>query len=50
LDAVALVLPKDYGWEMRRNEYISQDNILGLWPEDEHFQSHHEQVYYWKLT
>jgi hypothetical protein len=32
---VALVLPKDYGWGMRRNEYISQDNIWGLWPEDE---------------
>jgi hypothetical protein len=32
---VALVLPKDYGWGMRRNEYITQDNIWGLWPEDE---------------
>jgi len=30
-----LVLPKDYGWGMRRNEYIFQDNIWGLWPEDE---------------
>ena len=32
---VALVLPKDYGWGMRRNEYITQDRIWGLWPEDE---------------
>ena len=32
---VALVLPKDYGWGMRRNEYITQDNIWGLWSEDE---------------
>ena len=32
---VVLVLPKDYGWGMRRNDYISQDNIWGLWPEDE---------------
>jgi len=32
---VALVLPKDYGWGMRRNEYITQDSIWGLWPEDE---------------
>lgn len=32
---VAFVLPKDYGWGMRRNEFITQDNIWGLWPEDE---------------
>jgi hypothetical protein len=32
---VALVLPKDYGWGMRRNEYITLDRIWGLWPEDE---------------
>jgi hypothetical protein len=31
---VALVLPKDYGWGMRRNEHITQDNIWGLWAED----------------
>jgi len=31
----ALVLPKDYGWGMRRNEYITNDPIWGLWPEDE---------------
>jgi len=32
---VALVLPEDYGWGMRRNKYIGVDNIWGLWPEDE---------------
>ncbi len=32
---VALVLPQDYGWGMRRNEHITQDNIWGLWTEDE---------------
>jgi len=32
---VALVLPKDYGWGMRRSEYITQDHIWGIWPEDE---------------
>lgn len=32
---VALVLPKDYGWGMRRTAYITQDKIWGLWPEDE---------------
>ena len=31
----ALVLPSDYGWGMRRNQHILQDNIWGLWPEDE---------------
>jgi hypothetical protein len=31
----ALVLPKYYGWGMRRNEYIVQDRIWGLWYEDE---------------
>ncbi len=32
---VALVLPKDYGWGMRRTQYITRENIWGLWPEDE---------------
>lgn len=32
---VALVLPQDYGWGMRRNEHISMDRIWGLWNEDE---------------
>lgn len=32
---VALVLPNDYGWGMRRNQYITQDRIWGLWPEDD---------------
>jgi hypothetical protein len=32
---IAFVLPKDYGWGMRRNEYITQDRIWGLWAEDE---------------
>lgn len=31
----ALVLPKDYGWGMRRTQYITQDKIWGLWSEDE---------------
>ncbi len=31
----ALVLPENYGWGMRRNKYISIDNIWGLWQEDE---------------
>ncbi len=31
----AFVLPKDYAWAMRRSEYITQDKIWGLWPEDE---------------
>jgi hypothetical protein len=30
-----LVLPKDYGWGMRRSPYIIQDMIWGLWQEDE---------------
>jgi hypothetical protein len=30
-----LVLPKDYGWGMRRSQYIIQDLIWGLWQEDE---------------
>jgi hypothetical protein len=30
-----LVLPPDYGWGMRRNKYLPEDNIWGLWPEDE---------------
>jgi hypothetical protein len=32
---VALVLPKDYAWAMRRSDYIDADKIWGLWPEDE---------------
>jgi hypothetical protein len=32
---VFLVLPKNYGWGMRRNDYITLDRIWGLWPEDE---------------
>jgi hypothetical protein len=35
LGQVALVLPNDYGWGMRRNQYITQDRIWGLWPEDD---------------
>jgi len=36
VDAQAvLVLPKDYGWGMRRSQYIVQDKIWGLWFEDE---------------
>lgn len=31
---MALVLPEDYGWGMRRNKYIGVDNIWGLWQED----------------
>ncbi|MCL2476527.1 hypothetical protein [Candidatus Bathycorpusculum sp.] len=32
---VVLVLPPDYGWGIRRNKHLAQDNIWGLWPEDE---------------
>jgi len=32
---VALVLPQDYGWGMRRTQYITQDRIWGVFPEDE---------------
>jgi hypothetical protein len=32
---VALVLPQDYGWGIRRNPYITNDRIWGLWYEDE---------------
>ena len=35
LGQVALVLPNDYGWGMRRNQYITQDRIWGLWSEDD---------------
>lgn len=31
----ALVLPRDYGWGMRRTEHITEDQIWGLWQEDE---------------
>jgi hypothetical protein len=30
----ALVLPADYGWGMRRSNYISMDKIWGIFPED----------------
>jgi hypothetical protein len=30
-----LVLPKNYGWGMRHNDYIINDFIWGIWPEDE---------------
>ena len=30
-----LVLPQNYGWGMRRSDYIVNDYIWGLWPEDE---------------
>lgn len=32
---VALVLPNDYGWGMRRTQYITLDRIWGVFPEDE---------------
>ena len=32
---MALVLPKDYGWAMRRSERITVDRIWGVFPEDE---------------
>jgi hypothetical protein len=35
---VALVLPKDYGWGMRRTQHMIEDNIWGFWPEDEKIQ------------
>jgi hypothetical protein len=36
VDAQAvLVLPQDYGWGMRRSNYIVQDKIWGLWFEDD---------------
>jgi len=31
----AFVLPKDSGWGMRRTQYVKEDKIWGLWPEDE---------------
>jgi len=30
-----LVLPQNYGWGMRRNDYVVNDYIWGIWPEDE---------------
>jgi hypothetical protein len=36
---VALVLPKDYGWGMRRTQHMIEDNIWGFWPEDEKIQA-----------
>jgi len=35
---VAFVLPKDYGWGMRRTQYIREDKIWGFWPEDKKMQ------------
>jgi hypothetical protein len=32
---VVLVLPRNYGWGMRRSDYIATDFIWGLWPEDD---------------
>lgn len=32
---VALVLPKDYGWGMRRSQQFREDRIWGFWPEDQ---------------
>jgi hypothetical protein len=30
----ALILPQNYGWGMRRSEYIIEDYIWGIWSED----------------
>jgi len=30
-----LVLPKNYGWGMRRSDHIEEDFIWGIWPEDD---------------
>jgi hypothetical protein len=30
-----LVLPENYGWGMRRSDYITNDFIWGIWPEDD---------------
>ena len=35
---VAFVLPKDYGWGMRRTQYMTEDRIWGFWPEDKKIQ------------
>ncbi|MCW4045792.1 MAG: hypothetical protein NWE94_09795, partial [Candidatus Bathyarchaeota archaeon] len=35
---VAFVLPKDYGWGMRRTDYVTEEKIWGFWPEDEKVQ------------
>jgi hypothetical protein len=32
---VALILPKDYGWGMRRSQQFREDRIWGFWPEDQ---------------
>jgi hypothetical protein len=32
---VAFVLPKDFGWGIRRTQYIIEEKIWGFWPEDE---------------
>ncbi len=32
---VAFVLPKDFGWGMRRTQYVIEEKIWGFWPEDE---------------
>ncbi len=33
--SAALVLPKDYGWGMRRSMQFKEDRIWGFWPEDQ---------------
>ena len=35
---VVFVLPKDYGWGMRRTQYVIEERIWGFWPEDENVQ------------
>jgi hypothetical protein len=32
---VAFVLPKDFGWGIRRTQYIIEEKIWGFWPENE---------------
>jgi hypothetical protein len=32
---VAFVMPKDFGWGIRRTQYIIEERIWGFWPEDE---------------
>jgi hypothetical protein len=34
-ERVALVLPEDYGWGMRRSMQFKEDRIWGFWPEDQ---------------
>lgn len=42
--SVVLVLPQNYGWGMRRSDYITMDRIWGLWDEDENSKSVLESV------